>query len=171
MGGKKCVTDEERKARRKAASLRYYYKNRDDPEYQAKAKIYHKKASLAYYYRNKEISIAKSIQYNKGDYHTTYNENHRKYYWQQKLNDVNCQVPGKKGAPRTRCKTEEERQARKKAAYERGKLKKRILYWENKLGRTGIMLIKKPKVIPAVIKADLVNSTNVVVGMDTGTGV
>ena len=51
------------------------------------------------------------------------------------------------------------------------KEKKRILYWENKLGKPGIILIKKPKVIPAVIKADLVNSTNVIIGMDTGTGV
>jgi len=171
MGGKKCVTNEERIARRKAASLRYYYKNRDDPVYKAKAKKYHKKASLAYYYRNKEKRIAHNKAYNAGEYQNTYNENHRKYYWQKKLNDVNCVVPEVTCASRVRCKTEEERQARKKAAYERGKLKKRILYWENKLGRTGIILIKKPQVIPPVIKANFVNSTDVVIRVDAGAGI
>lgn len=147
MGGIKCKTQEERDQRRKECNMRYYHKNKAKPDYIAKRTIYHRKASLAYYYRNKLKVIEKNNEYNKTAYKDQYNFNHRKYYYQKKLNDINADVPDLIDIPRGKCINETERLERKQNAQTRFRLKKKLEYWKKKLDRNDIILIKNPSLV------------------------
>lgn len=57
MGGKRCKTDEERRQRRNAASLKYYHAHKNDLGQKEKHKETHRKASLKYYYNNKDKCV------------------------------------------------------------------------------------------------------------------
>ena len=79
----KCLTEEDRKERRKINNKTYYEKNKNNAEYIAKRKTYSKLCNDNYYKRNREKIIQKNALYNYGVYYEKYKENQKKYYKQK----------------------------------------------------------------------------------------
>lgn len=63
MGGRRCKTDEERRLRRNAASLKYYNAHKNDPGQKEKHRETGNKASLKYYHSHKEKCIESVINW------------------------------------------------------------------------------------------------------------
>lgn len=57
MGGPPCINNEERLARRRANSLKYYHANKNKPGYKEKTRESSRKASINYYYSHTEKCI------------------------------------------------------------------------------------------------------------------
>ena len=76
----KYIDEEDKIARKKQSSKKYYEKNKNDPEFKEKRRIWAKSSSKAYYNRNRESIIIKQGEYNMGPYYEKYKQNHRNYY-------------------------------------------------------------------------------------------
>ena len=83
MGGPPCKTDEERRLRRNASSLKNYHKHKNDPGQKEKHLETGRQASLKYYHNNKDKCVQHVYNWKKNN-PETYKRIQQKAYYKKK---------------------------------------------------------------------------------------